>query len=279
MRRSLDTGRAPSGAAGVCDDHHVLTDSEANRLLYADTADEYELDVARSYEKFATKTRDVIALAERTDNLLDACGGTGGVSTVLIELGLKPVTVDVSAEMLAIYRRKAEAMGHSPEIHLGDVREFLVTDERLWDVVFLASALHHFEDYRALLRLVADRIAAGGLIATFHDPTRMTAAGRRLRLGDYYLRVVRQDPRAVPAKVGRRLRARRSGPELENYGRLDERHAVTGIDDLALVDDLVEWGFTIERHDRIHDMNHRAFEWVSRLLRQPTAFNLVVRKQ
>lgn len=75
--------------------------------------------------------------------VLDACGGSGNVSLVLLERGIEPVLVDVSPHLLAIYERKAVERGHRPAFHESTIESFLETDSRTWDIIFFVAALHH----------------------------------------------------------------------------------------------------------------------------------------
>jgi ubiquinone/menaquinone biosynthesis C-methylase UbiE len=252
--------------------------AEANRRLYAEIAPEYDRDLD---EHRATVTRDVeevLAVARRRDRVLDACGGSGNVSLVLLNRRIDSVLVDVSPDFLRIYERKASELGHHPEFHESTIESFLQTDVRNWDIIFFAAALHHLEDYGSVLRLAAQRLAPSGVLATFSDPIEVGRIGRFLRRMDYYLHVVFHKPLILPSTIRRKLRrsvlARRQLQSVD-YGRLAERHAVTGIDDVRLVDDLRRYGLRIVKHRREINANMAVTRLLFRLLHQPANFAVI----
>jgi hypothetical protein len=112
---------------------------------------------------------------------------------------------------------------------------------------------------------------------TFHDPVRAHCGGRFLRRLDYRLSVIIRQPRTVPAVLRAKLRRRQVGPGT-NYGLLAERHAVTGVDDERVLAKLREHRLEIVSHEREWRAHFRATEFMFRLLRQPTGFNLIARR-
>jgi len=145
--------------------------ADANRRFYAAAAEEYDLTedcvidpVER--ERLRRALSKAIAAASERRHVLDACGGSGNASLVLHELGVTPVTVDISPEMLNIYRRKAKACGYEAETKVAEIQGFLQDDDRRWNLVVFSSALHHLEDYGAVLALAVRRLAPGGVLVT-----------------------------------------------------------------------------------------------------------------
>jgi len=49
---------------------------------------------------------------------------------------------------------------------VAEIQGFLQDDDRRWNLVVFSSALHHLEDYRAVLALAVRRLAPGGVLAT-----------------------------------------------------------------------------------------------------------------
>jgi hypothetical protein len=97
----------------------------------------------------------VAATRRSTSRTLDACGGSGYVSRTLRAVGVKAVLVDISPEGVDRWRRKAQALGHEPDVRLCEIGELLSKNEPSWDLIVLSSALHHFENYRDVVTMAA----------------------------------------------------------------------------------------------------------------------------
>src|SRR5690242_5603457 len=135
-----------------------LTASEANRLFYADLAAEYDRTERCAFTPGErAKLRGALERAlERvgpTPTALDAGGGTGNASSILVELGVEPLVVDVSPEMLAVWRAKATALGHEPHTEASGLEEFLDEGDESWDLIVFSSVLHHLEEPLRVLQL------------------------------------------------------------------------------------------------------------------------------
>ncbi len=250
-----------------------LDAAEANRRFYADLAETYDATEGcvvdpRSQARLRSLLEQALGYAGPGGRALDACGGSGNVSLELGERGVPTLTVDVSAEMLALFERKARARGLPAETRVVEIEDFLrSTDERFALVVF-SSALHHLEEPGTVLELAVGRLRPGGVLLTVFDPTRAGRTGRALRLLDYGLHVLRRTPR--------RLLSRR--PSGSTIGALAERHALAGLDDLALRERLERTGLEILLHERCHDARFAVTRAAARLLREPTAFALLARR-
>jgi ubiquinone/menaquinone biosynthesis C-methylase UbiE len=86
----------------------------------------------------------IVAIADlrRGSRVLDLGAGTGQVGAELVARGLGYVAVDASAEMLAVFRKKALASGFAPELLVGDARERWPVDEGSVRLVFGSRSLH-----------------------------------------------------------------------------------------------------------------------------------------
>lgn len=262
-----------------------LTAAEANRLLYAHIADTYDaseecITDARLRERLASalaRARGELP-DDRPLDVLDACGGSGNASLLLFEFGLQPVTVDISREMLALFARKATAKGYRPDCITAKVEDFLARDPRQWDMITFSSALHHLENVEEVVERALDRLRPGGVLVTMFDPTCVTAVGQRLRRLDYMLHVVLRTPGRLPSLVGARLFAGRTrAGSLRDTGVLAERHALTGIDDIALAERLRARGATVLEHGRYFEGRFALTRALFSALRIPSSFHLMVR--
>lgn len=117
--------------------------------------------------------------------VLDLGCGTGRHATTLAQRGREVTAVDVSAEMLALARRRAAEAG-LPELDLrvGDVRTFRVG--RRYDVVLLMFAVLGYqltdEDVASTLETAAFHLQPGGVLVfdVWHGPA-VEAVGPTVR--------------------------------------------------------------------------------------------------
>ena len=260
-----------------------MSAADANRRFYADHAagyDTFEHCASREAPReqiAALLDRAIAACSTDAPRTLDACGGTGNVSELLARRGISTTVADISPQMLAQWREKAAALGLQADTFEGEIDEFLTNDGREWDLVVFSSALHHLDDYVAVVGLAAARIAPGGVLVTAFDPVRTgESITPRLRRFDYLLSLL-LDPRALAAAL-RRRRARNREQGGVNVGDLAERHVRAGVDDIAVIARLREAGMEVVEHRRYVEHRYRPTEWVMRALRLSTAFHLIVRR-
>jgi ubiquinone/menaquinone biosynthesis C-methylase UbiE len=276
------TKPSPSVGAGLSASGE-MTAAEANRILYAEIAGTYDLsEECVVDERLRLRLRAALlrardCLGAETPRVLDACGGSGNASLMLLSLGLRPVTVDISAEMLAIYAKKALARKHAPECVVCELEDFLRGEQREWDMIVFSSALHHFENPAAVLALARTRVAAGGVIVTMFDPIRASSPGRKLRRVDYLLHVAVRTPERLLGSVRARLRRREeSAPSTDRVvGEMAERHALAGLDDMAIQRAFVEDGWSIVEHERRYEGRFQITRLIFHLLRQRSSFSLI----
>jgi 2-polyprenyl-3-methyl-5-hydroxy-6-metoxy-1,4-benzoquinol methylase len=259
--------------------------ADANRLLYADLAGEYDHSehcIAQAGVRQLLDgllDRAIAALpAERraAPRVLDACGGTGNVSDLLARRGITTTLADVSPQMLARWRDKAAQLGVEADTVEGEIDSFLASDGREWDLIVFSSALHHLDDYVAVSTLAASRLAPGGVLVTAFDPIRTDdRLTHRLRRFDYLLHLASR-PRSLAAAVARKARRRNSGGV--NYGDIAEKHALEGVDDASIVAALEADGIEILEHRRYACQRYRLTERIIRATRRSTTFHLIARK-
>lgn len=263
-----------------------LSALDANRLFYADRADTYDqlehcASAERSRNRLESLLCQALAAVGRSPNsvqALDAGGGTGNASSILVSLGVDPLLLDASPEMAALWERKADADGHAAHTVLGSVEAFLATNPRSWDLIVFSSVLHHLDDPARVLRSAASRLAQGGVIATCFDPIAMGTAGRALRRLDWACWELVHAPRGFAATVGARVRRTLSpetgGPEV---GRRAEVHALSGLDDRALATTLHDCGLEVLAHRRSFDARHGWARNTFRAVGAPSSFELLAR--
>ncbi|HZE04962.1 MAG TPA: class I SAM-dependent methyltransferase [Solirubrobacteraceae bacterium] len=272
----------PLGAGGS------LSAAEANRILYASAAEIYDQsEECVVDERLRSVLRDSLVEALKTVastgsglRILDAGGGSGNASLMLMELGYQPLTVDISPEMLAIFRRKAKERGYAPHCRVAELRDFFQDgDSGSWDMVVFSSVLHHLEDPEDVLELVRQRANPGSVVVTAFDPVRLKAGGRLLRRLDYMLHVMLRTPRRciglAAARLG--LRASSDGANLDQQiGELAERHAVHGLDDTAIASGFTRRGWVVIAHRRRYEGRFQVTRALFRAFGQHSTFSLLV---
>ena len=260
-----------------------LTAAEANRIHYGRIAESYDATEGCVVdERLRSRLRQSIEIAleavGRRDDLrvLDACGGSGNASLMLFDAGCRPRTLDISEEMIALYRAKAASRGFEADTVVASVEEHLAADPTAWDLIVLSSALHHLDDPEGVVRAAVGHLASGGCLVTAFDPRRLGALPRLVRRLDYYLHVLVRHPGEARAK----LRARAGRPAAgDHVGAMAERHAVTGLADDGLRAAAEEAGAVVLQHDLYYEGRFALTRGLLRLARTPTTFGFVLQRR
>jgi len=270
-----------------------MTAVEANRRMYAEIAEDYDscedcvVDPELRGRLVETLAEAVGILKGRGSDIsaLDACGGSGNASLILLEHGITPETVDLSPEMIGIYERKARAAGHEPETAVAEIGTFLREAGRSWDLVVFASALHHLDDYLTVVDFALDRVSPGGILVAWHEPLHGGRVGQVVRRLDYMAYVIRTSPGRLPGLFVQRVRGLvsrvrggrgDSGKEAAepNVGALAEKYAQSGVDADAIVRLVEARGGKIVAHPRYHNARFAITRRLLRRLDAPTTFSL-----
>jgi SAM-dependent methyltransferase len=198
---------------------------------------------------------------------------------MLVELGARPVTVDVSADMLAVWAEKARAVDYEPEIVVAEILDFLRTNEGAWDLIVFSSALHHLEDYLAVVKAALARLQPRGVFVTIFDPTEVGTLGRGIRRLDYVAYVCLKHPGDALRKALGKLRRAGGGHETGGaLGSIAERHERHGVDDRAISRTLEQAGMQILVHERTYEGRFAIVRLLLRLLRIPSNFSFLARR-
>ncbi len=274
-------------------DHQAI--AAANRRFYAKAAETYEATEtcvvdSRRQALLERQIDDVLQLlgnwSLETTIALDACGGSGNVSLKLLRRGVKVVNVDVSPEMLQIFRRKLAEAGHHADVVESEVADYLRRTQYSFDIVVFSSALHHLKDLEALMVLVFARLRPGGVLLTSFDPTlrsRLNWWSRIVIWLDYvWFKLTQQTGdflRAAMRRLRRSIGGDRGATSNEAFdGVLAEYRARTGIDDLSLEAFLERIGFEIVRHLRVAEARFTGCRWLLKALAEATEFSILARK-
>ena len=266
---------------------------DANRCFYAKIAEAYDheetcvTDIV-SQEMLTTDLERIINMLKESTHteelrVLDACGGSGNVALKLLMRGIIPTVVDVSEDLLNILQRKCSEFNCSPRIVCEEVCAFFQKEIDEYDLIVFSSALHHLQDVKSVLRMAYPKLKQGGFVFTIFDPTskkERSWLGGKVSQMDYLLFKIRKQPRDILPSFRRKfLMASDCGNNLsEDFGVLAEYHAVSGIDDIELVEFLRGVGYEVLWHERYASARHGTFRWLLKELGDKTHFKLLLKK-
>ncbi len=294
----VEQGRAAEHAAAAVRSERYQTVAEANRRNYASVSRDYarhlhcraDSQEERRLQRLAALARAAIGDRRSALRALDACGGTGNAALQLQALGFSVELVDISPEMIEVYRAECRAAGYEPVTHVGEIAAFFESCSDRYDLIVFSSALHHLENPLAVLTLAAGCLVPGGAIATTFDPISQSALFRALRLPLHWFRRAHRSPSLLFTRALPVLRRLLSGGEAykerqhlalseQNMGNLAEFHARRGFDDLALVKRIEEsTGLRVVCHERFIGACLAPERWIRLLTRTPNQFQLLLQR-
>lgn len=120
---------------------------------------------------------------KRTGQLtaLDVGCGTGKLSLLLADSGFEVTSIDLSLEMLQVFKEKPRGRGRAdnePKIICANMFEFLSSCPSRFDLVVFCGTLHHVEDIEEALRLASSRVNDGGVLLITHEPLKQPISSR-----------------------------------------------------------------------------------------------------
>ena len=262
---------------------HELSVADANRLFYQKHAENYDanefcvVDPNSRALLRAVLASAVTAVNKQSIRALDACGGSGYASSVLLGLGVETTLVDISSEMIRRWQVKARSTGHEPDVREREISAFLSESQTPWDLIVFSSALHHVEDYGEVVELACEALSPGGVLVTAFDPVPGRSVARLVRRFDWIAHGLLHDRSFVIGAARAKLRRARVAGE-PAIGRLAERYATEGIDDRLLVDLIRRRGLEVILHKHEFRARLPAIRGVLRLTRAPSTFHLIARR-
>jgi len=273
--------------------------AEANRQFYAQIGPLYDASetcvrderIQRHLEEDLDRIIGIIGKQPPLLRALDACGGSGNVALKLLKRGLDVTLVDISSELLEIFRNKCTASSAASLCVCSEIGSFMLKTRLTFDLIVFSSALHHLENIEAVLTLAFQCLEAGGMLYTVFDPTSRSGlkpATRFLQRLEYFTFKMFCQTGDLPKVAMRRLRRLCSGVSARRKsdavlssttaGMLAEYHVEQGIDDSALVARLRGIGFEVVWHQRYADsrfeLTRRAIKWIG----DSTSFKLLLRR-
>ncbi|HEX5834049.1 MAG TPA: class I SAM-dependent methyltransferase [Pyrinomonadaceae bacterium] len=115
----------------------------------------------------------------RGKTILEYGCGNGENTVVLANRGAKIIALDISAELLAIARKRLEANGcHDVDLLIGSAHDLPLADESV-DIIFGMAILHHLDLHLASHEVL--RVLKKGGRGIFEEPTRNSKLVRTVR--------------------------------------------------------------------------------------------------
>jgi ubiquinone/menaquinone biosynthesis C-methylase UbiE len=101
----------------------------------------------------------------RCPTVLDLGCGTGNLAIKFMWCSCEVVAVDISHGMLEMLQKKSARITYGKlRPVVSDLRKFVETTRRSFDVVSECSVLHHLVDYESMARAMCRKIRAGGIL-------------------------------------------------------------------------------------------------------------------
>lgn len=154
---------------------------------------------------------DGILKTKKEPIILDIGCGTGLLSKAFLELGYTMHALDLSKDMLDLY--KDPGKGRLIKI-CAEVEEFFEENTQKYDLIMFAASLHHIYNYKEIIRLSLGALKEGGLIFIFNEPL-----GRRslLEYLDAFINKLIHSPKKVIPTVYNHLFSKNADAILADY--------------------------------------------------------------
>jgi len=110
---------------------------------------------------------DDILKTKKEPVILDVGCGTGLLSKVFLELGYTLHAIDLSQNMLDLYKNPGK--GKLIKI-CTEIDNFFKENTQKYDLIIFAASLHHIYNYKETIHSALEALKEGGLIFIFNEP-------------------------------------------------------------------------------------------------------------
>lgn len=226
------------------------------------------------------------ASLRRAPSCLECGGGTGNLTLKMCARGWQVTVVDVSDQMLALLKRKAETQGHSPQLIHMPIERFLETCSESFDLVAFSSVLHHLYSYSSVVDRIVRHVRPGGVFYSNYDPLPPRSPFWSWAFNTFDIGIAKLlfDPADVLPGIARRLRRLilRRDPMFRRAvagpGDLAEFHVGTGVNDKQILELLQKSGFSIVQHQRFATGRTALSQLLNERLRFFESFKIIARR-
>ncbi|MBU2082179.1 class I SAM-dependent methyltransferase [Patescibacteria group bacterium] len=163
------------------------------------------------------KLIDSILKNKKEPVILDVGCGTGLLSKAFLELGYTLYALDLSPDMLDLY--KYPGKGKLIKICI-EVEKFFEENTQKYDLIMFAASLHHIYEYKKVIRMALGMLKEDGLIFIFNEPLKKRSL---LELLDAFINKLIHSPKKVIPTVYDHLFKKTSDAVLADYYLNHER--------------------------------------------------------
>ncbi len=195
---------------------------QANKNLSKDIARSYNVEhqfckqIWKSYCKDIDFIDDILK-TKKEPVILDVGCGTGLLSKAFLELGYTLYALDLSQNMLDLYKNPGK--GKLIKI-CAEVEKFFDENNQKYDLIIFASSLHHFYDYKNIIKAALQTLKNDGLLFIFNEPLRKRSF---LELLDAFINKLIHSPEKIIPTIYNHLFNKNSDAILADYYLNHER--------------------------------------------------------
>lgn len=195
---------------------------EANKNLSKEIARSYNTEHQFCNQVWSLYWKDIefidgILKTKKEPMILDVGCGAGLLSKAFLELGYTLYALDLSPDMLDLYKD----LGKGKLIKIcAEVERFFEENTQKYDLIMFASSLHHFYDYKNIVRMALAALKDGGFIFIFNEPLKKRSL---LELFDAFINKLIHSPKKVIPTVYNQLFNKNADAVLADYYLNHER--------------------------------------------------------
>ncbi len=189
---------------------------QANQNLSKDIAGSYNSEHQFCKQIWKLYREDIgfidgILKTKKEPVILDIGCGTGLLSKAFLELGYTLYALDLSQDMLDLYKNPGK--GRLIKI-CAEIEKFFEENTQKYDLIIFAASLHHIYNYKETIHSALGALKEGGLIFIFNEPLKKRSL---LELLDAFINKLIHSPKKVVPTVYNHLFSKTADTILADY--------------------------------------------------------------